>query len=77
MTNESQPLGPYDPTEEEIAEARARLARYPQDDLLGGAFAAIAGNLDLLGDRTVAAETAIRRARAALAAYDERKPVES
>lgn len=76
MTDQAQPLGPYDPTEAELADARAHLARREADPM-GATFAAIAGALDTIRPGGVPVELAIRRARAALAAFDERQAEES
>ena len=66
----------YDPTPEEIDLARRSLARVAADenatgeDLRSHAFAQIAGQLDCIGVG-FDAEESIRKARAALQAYDE------
>lgn len=78
MATQNQPPGPYDPTPEDLDLARRSLARIADDsnanaeDLRAHAFGQIAGQLDVIG-AGFDAEEAVRKARAALAAYDERK----
>ncbi len=78
MGDQSQPLGPFDPTEEEIDRARRTLARVDRADRSATAFAQIAGRLDGIPIPHTDITQSIREMRAVLAAYDElRREVES
>jgi hypothetical protein len=66
-------LGPFDPTEEEIAEARSKLrSDLKADDLRAVVLGWVSGNLDAINNGADP-EKQVRRARAWLAVYGERE----
>lgn len=80
MTNESKPLGPYDPSEEDLAKAAATLAEFGHHDEFTVHFVVgwVSGELDSIADgRGKVPATGVRRARAMFAAYHARRDAHS
>jgi hypothetical protein len=74
MGDRNQPLGPYDPTEEDIANARADLDSF-DDPQFSAAYVLgwIDSELTGAGRYGESPDATIRRARAMLAAYKARR----
>lgn len=72
MGDQTPPLDPFEPTGEDLARARTRLASIEKEDLARTVLNQLTGRLDVIKLYADPLQ-AIREMRAAVAAYDERK----